>query len=101
MKEKAYVSGKIAGLEYQEAWSNFESKELELIKQGYEVVNPMKLKPNKPIHEMQWEDYMVRDIEELFHCDAIYMMKNWGQSKGARVEYAIAREIGLKIIFES
>lgn len=30
----------------------------------------------------------------------LFMQKDWGQSKGARVEYAIARELGLQIYHE-
>ena len=40
------------------------------------------------------------NIEVLFCCDAIYMLKDWGMSRGARIEYAIAKELNLKIFFE-
>lgn len=98
-KDKIYVSGKIAGLDYKDAYGKFDSREKQLRLIGFDVVNPMK------IHDCEdkgksWEQFMVEDIAELFKCDAIYMMDNWGQSRGARVEYAIARELGFKVIFE-
>jgi len=43
---------------------------------------------------------MVDDISALLECEAIYMVKDWGQSKGARLEYAIAKELGLYILFD-
>lgn len=98
MTEKIYVSGKIAGLEHQEAFDKFESREKQLRLIGYDVVNPMKIHDYKM--ETSWEEFMVADIRELFKCNSMYMMKDWGQSKGARVEYAIAKELGFKIIFE-
>lgn len=96
---KIYVSGKISGLVYREAFDKFEHREKQLKIIGFDVINPMKIHNcedrNKP-----WEDYMSEDIPELLKCNSIYMQKDWGQSKGARVEYAIAKELGFKIIFE-
>ena len=40
------------------------------------------------------------DISALMKCDAIYMLNDWGQSRGARIEYVIAKELGLEIIYE-
>lgn len=37
-------------------------------------------------------------IENLMNCDAIYLLYDWRMSKGAVLEYAIAKELGLKII---
>ena len=61
------------------------------------AVNPMKL---EHLHAKNWEDYMAEDLKELLKCDGIYLMKNWGSSRGARCEYALAKELGLIIIFE-
>lgn len=99
MKEKIYVSGKISGEDYQKAFDKFELREKQLQLIGFEAVNPMKIH-NCEDRTKSWEDYMSEDIPELLKCNAIYMMKCWGQSKGARVEYAIAKELGYKIIFE-
>jgi hypothetical protein len=42
---------------------------------------------------------MIDDIRGLFDCDAIYLHSDWGQSKGARIEYQIAKELNLKVMF--
>jgi hypothetical protein len=95
---KVYISGKITGLEYQEAYKMFEDAEKEVRNMGGVPVNPMKLehKPNA-----DWYDFMEKDIAELLRCEGIYMLENWGNSKGARIEYNIAREMDLKIVFQS
>jgi hypothetical protein len=62
-------------------------------------VNPIYVSPYEK--DKQWADYMADDIKALFECDAIYMLSDWGQSKGARVEYAIAKELGLIVIHEA
>lgn len=98
---KTYISGLVTGLDFEVAFAKFEKAENKVIEEYFgveKVVNPMKLHPRLP--QKKWEEYMSVDIAELITCDAIYMMECWGQSKGARVEYAIAKELGLKIFFE-
>lgn len=98
---KTYISGMIAGISFEESIEKFEHAEQELLKIHTtieKIINPMKLHPRAP--ERKWEYYMAVDIAELLLCDSIYMLKCWGQSRGARLEYAIAKEIGLKIYFQ-
>ena len=40
---KVYISGKITGLEYQDAFNNFERAEQEIKELGGTPVNPMKI----------------------------------------------------------
>lgn len=42
-------------------------------------------------------EYIRKDITDLLTCDAIYMLPGWTRSKGARLEHAIAVELGLEI----
>jgi len=68
---KIYISGKISGIE-EEAFKIFEACEKELMEQGFEVVNPMKLTHH---HDKSWESYMKECIEALLSCGSIYMLK--------------------------
>ncbi|GAE14622.1 hypothetical protein JCM6292_785 [Bacteroides pyogenes JCM 6292] len=95
---KIYVSGKISGLPIEEAKQRFADAQALLDGIGFEAVNPMK--KSLPANAT-WEQHMVKDIELLFKCDAIYMMDNWIDSKGALIEYDIAKRLGLDIWFES
>ena len=95
---KVYISGKITGLQLDEAFKIFEKAELIISANGYIPVNPMKV--NSHTEGKTWEDYMIEDIRVLFGCDAVYMLNNWEQSTGARIEYQIAKELGMKIILE-
>jgi hypothetical protein len=99
MKEKIYISGKITGLDYQETFENFERLENMLIERGYDVVNPMKLCPKND--SWDWVDYMKEDLGALMRCNAIFLMDNWKDSLGARCEYLVAKEMGLKIYLQS
>ena len=92
--KKVYIAGKISGME-EEAFGLFVQAEILLIKKGYEVVNPMKL-PHK--HDKTWESYMKECLTEMMKCDLIYPLPNWNESKGAKIEMELARELGIKII---
>jgi hypothetical protein len=111
---KIYISGKISGLTTEEALNNFERAEKKLSENQWsldsvydrpkrtfgsvnELVNPMKLEHN---HNKSWEEFMKEDIGALLSCDAIYLLKNWGDSRGARIERAIALELGITILYE-
>jgi hypothetical protein len=95
---KIYISGKITGLPMNKVVEKFNNCAKILLNDGFEPVNPIEVSPYS--EEKTWEDYMVSDIEALFKCEAIYMLKDWGQSKGARIEYQIAKEMGIPIYFE-
>lgn len=98
MKERIYISGKITGLPLDIATGYFEKMEVELTKRGYIPVNPMKVLPYKP--ELTWKDYMVADIDALLRCDGCYMLGNWRDSKGAKLEHEIAKGLGLNIYYD-
>ena len=97
---KVYISGKITGYDTKYVKLKFEESERVILEMNpkYVPVNPLKISPYSP--KKTWEDYMAADIEALLHCDAIYMQKNWGHSKGARIEYGIAQGLDLIIMFE-
>jgi len=91
---KIYISGQITGLFIEEAKNQFKEAEVLLKEKGHEVINPFNIIPNNP--DPKWGDYMLADIKELFACDAIYLLKNWNRSIGARIEKRIAEEMNLK-----
>lgn len=95
---KVYISGKITGLDLNEARQLFDQGAAEVAAMGYTPMNPMELVPEQA--GWDWKDYMLKDIEILFDCKGIYMLNNWGDSKGARIERAIAMEHGLEVIFQ-
>lgn len=87
---RIYIAGKITNNpDYIEQFAKAEN---ELKKQGYEVINPVK----EEGLEYKW--YIDEGLKQLMTCDAIYMLKNWQQSKGASLERRYAGAVGLKII---
>jgi chromosomal replication initiation ATPase DnaA len=92
---KVYISGQISGMPIEQAESNFRTAEKEVVAMGHEPVNPFN---NGLPHTATWAEHMIKDIEMLMGCDAIYLQSNWKTSKGARIELNIADEMGLTII---
>lgn len=94
--EKIYISGKITGLDnYAELFKNAQNL---LIEQGYEVINPVEL--DHTGHDQSWESFMKVDLKALINCDSIFMLKNWNKSKGAIVEYHLARDLNMNIYYQ-
>jgi len=91
---KVYLAGKISGLNLQDVFVKFNTAEFILKRDGHTVVNPLRLVSQK----WTWEKCMKACIAELIKCDAIYLLPDWHESKGARLEFHIAQELKLKVI---
>lgn len=92
-----YISGPITKDENYKAKFEAAEKFLTSIAAYGGVVNPCKLAHD---NSLTWKDYMVVDIYSLLECDAIYMLKGWRKSKGAKLERQIAKGLGLRIIYQ-
>ena len=94
---KIYLSGKISGLEEGEYQRNFAKA----------TIDACDLFPNRLLHFINptilpaihnsWADYMIRDLMLLKDCDAIVMLPDWIDSKGATVEHDFALGCGMTI----
>lgn len=90
---KVYLSGKITGdVGYRQ---KFEAVQNELTSYGYVVFNPAVLPDG-----FEYEDYMSLDLLILSRCDAIYLLRDWKNSPGAKRELEEAKRLGLQILDE-
>jgi hypothetical protein len=95
---KIYISGPITGLDTEQAKSNFQQAEDYLRSIGcHQVINPMKIHPENNAYT--WHQYMRADLKALMDCDAIFMLPNWDQSRGAKIEKRLAEDIEIFIMF--
>lgn len=96
---RVYLSGKISGLPYEEAFAAFEQTETFLHDIGFdEVVNPMKHGSPK---ECSWEEHFAKDIALLMACDAIFLMDNWTDSLEACIEFDVANRLCKLVYFQN
>ena len=95
--KKAYISGQISGLPYDDVEAKFAAAEAKLQAQGFETVSP--LNNGIPINA-PWEIHVAMDVVLLMGCDTIYLLPDWQQSKGATLEKNFAELTGKIVIYE-
>jgi hypothetical protein len=107
MVDKIYISGKITEFLPEKQLLNEEKfyQAEEFIKSlvpTAKIYNPPKIaKLIAFIYEdPDYKTFLYNTIEYLWRCDAIFMLKNWKLSKGAKAEHAIAEALNLKILYE-
>ena len=89
--KRTYISGPMTGLP-DANYPEFNRVARELRELGYQVENPAE----NPRCD-SWAEYMRLAIAQLVQCDEIHMLRGWKQSRGARMEHGIARELGLVV----
>jgi len=97
MSKKVYIAGKIGDLPPSVFLTLFEEAEKEVKNMGYEPVSPTTL-PHE--HDKSWQSYMKEDLTAMMQCDAVYALKNWRHSPGARIEVELAMSLSINIIFQ-
>lgn len=98
---RVFISGKMRGMEEREWRKRFERAELDLILSGWHpenVVNPAKLSLIYP--NLSRAAYMQIDLKLLEECGTIYLLDNWKESQGAKMEMDKAQQLNLTILFE-
>ena len=106
---KVYISGKIGEEVLSEATRQKFAKAEEYLRSwDFEVFNPttsgLGLRAEELARENGTDFYteiMKLDLAELERCDAIYMLKDWCDSPGAKVEHFRAVELGLVVWYEN
>ena len=90
---KIYLSGKITGNDnYRE---EFNSARMDLLYKSTAVLNPAILPGG-----LEYGDYMDICFAMVRVCDAIYMLTNWKDAPGAKLEHDYAKSIGKEIIYQ-
>lgn len=93
MRFKIYLSGPMAGIENNNH-PLFYSETKRLRSLEIDIENPAE---NDMTGCTEWADFMRIDICQLMKCQAIAMLPNWYNSKGANLEYQIAKSLGMII----
>lgn len=104
MRNTIYIAGPMAGLP-ELNYPAFYKAEKELMKAGWRVVNPARFDAVFNVYNEGIEGKMLDAVCEseravIPFLDAIYLLKGWQESKGARLELQVALEHNLEIIIE-
>lgn len=93
-KRTMYIAGAITGVEnYKDLFAEAEQV---LKRAGYETFNPTCLPPG-----MEYESYLRIGKQIIEEVDGIYMLENWEDSEGAKIEHEYAKKLGKFILLQS
>jgi hypothetical protein len=95
---KIYIAGKISGLEKQQYTSKFRAAEIQLTAAGHITINPCRL---GICDSATTDEALPVCLNELRHCEAIYMLPDWSDSPGAIRERQFAIDHNIRIIYHN
>lgn len=91
---RLYLAGPMSGFE-DFNFPAFNKMAADLRARGYVVENPAE---HGVVVGADWADYMAYDLTRLGLCGQVAVLPGWENSKGARLEVHIARELGMKVV---
>lgn len=94
-KGKVFISGKVSGMDYQEACRKFYDASASLLRFGLTPVVPVDLCRA----HWSWCRCMAVCLWHLLWCSGFCQLDNWEDSRGARIEYRVAKLLGKKFIY--
>ena len=95
MKDKVMQAVKTNKL----AYISKNGKAVSLTESNTVVITPFEIVPDAT--DMTYEQVMAKDLEVLMTCDIVVFARHWQYSKGCRIEFAVARELGIRVNFEA
>lgn len=101
MAKKIYISGPISReierVGYDDVKRRFDNKAyLVFANKDFLAVNPFDICGDN----WSWLRCMIVCVRHLVRCDEIYMLKGWKDSRGARIEHAVAKILRMKINYQ-
>lgn len=90
---KIYIAFKVSGEPIHEVTMKFGKAQKEIEELGHEAINPLEVVND---WKMPWRLAMNLCIKMLVDCDAVLLLPDYRQSKGALLEFDIARRLGIK-----
>ena len=102
-RKTIYIAGPMAGMPDCNC-DAFEAAEKKLANEGWQVINPFDFTAvfacALKLEGAALEACMAAELAALPHLDAIYLLKGWNKSKGARRELLVALQHDLIVIEE-
>lgn len=92
--KRLYIAGPMTGLP-DFNFPAFNDAAAKLRALGFQVENPAE---NPTPACGSWLGYMRMAVVQVSRVDAIVMLPGWEQSRGARVEFALASGLGLEVV---
>ena len=105
---KAMISQPMRGKTEEEIVAQREKAKMFLTGLGYEFVNtlftdewynPEKMNERGVVNIPLC--FLAKSLENMAQCDVAYFCTDWEKYRGCRIEHEVAKEYGLKILYET
>ncbi len=93
--KRIYIAGPMTGL-VEHNFPAFHAAADRLRRAGWDAVNPAENFDGRT--DLPRETYLRADVALLVGCDAVAMLAGWEDSRGAKLEYLLARELGMPVL---
>ena len=99
-----YISLPISG--HEDTYEQRLYEAVEYVKEKYPddyIITPKDIAERLEDYQImkpKYKDYLLADMEAIAHCDAIFMCREWYDSKGCLAERAFAKAIGVKRFYQ-
>jgi hypothetical protein len=92
--KRVYIAGPMSNMP-DFNYPAFNAAAAQLRAQGLHVENPAE---NSPPACGTWEGWMRKAIAQLVTCDEVVLLPGWSSSRGAQVEYDLAKTLGMSVL---
>lgn len=71
---------------------------------GHEVVSPAEIDrahgfdPSRELTHGEYEVFLRRSLKAMLDCEAIALLPGWRDSRGALLEFEVARALGMHVV---
>ena len=96
-KGRCYIIGDIISDEYDATVELFARVAVSVSRRGYIAVNPFEI---GVLDDPHWADYVAAQLAVLTRCHSVYVIGGWERSSSAALQHALAKKLGLEIIYE-
>ena len=103
---RVYIAGPMRGYRNNNH-EEFDKAEKTLNAAGiWDPINPARVdreagvNPSDDMTKLELRKALKRDVDLIFECDYIHMLRGWERSEGARMEHALALALGIGIQYQ-
>jgi hypothetical protein len=90
-----YIAGKVSGEPIAECTLKFGAAQKEIEAQGCRAINPLAVVND---WHMPWRQAMRLCIKAMLEADAVLLLDDYQESRGAMIEYKLAQDLGLRVL---
>lgn len=99
---RIYLAGPMSGIP-DFNFPAFERAAKQLRDLGHDVVSPHEMHATATSDSTQasWPQLMRQALSMMLTCDAVYLLRGWSDSKGAKIEWRLAHDLSFTVLYQS